>query len=119
MGFSLQCFFLIPVRSPVLHTVRTAVATFRDAISGNLLEDAEVLSWLLTHLEDALIDEASASMLTRLLRDTKLALIVFCKYIAYAIIALTHTCYLIKNYAPDELKKFLPVQNVRGLAQET
>ena len=78
-----------------------------------------MLTWLLTHLEDALIDEASASFLARLLRDTKLAQVVFCKYIAYAIIALTHTCYLIKNYAPDELKKFLPVQNVRGLAQET
>ncbi len=107
------------ILSDQLSCVHKATTTFSADISGNLLEDAEVLSWLLTHLEDALIDEASASMLTRLLRDTKLALVVFCKYIAYAIIALTHTCYLIKNYAPDELKKFLPVQNVRGLAQET
>ncbi len=87
--------------------------------TGNLVEDTEVLGWLLAHVEAAMIDEASASVLARLIKDTKLALVVFCKYIAYAIIALTHTCYLIKNYAPDELKKFLPVQNVRGLAQET
>ena len=58
-------------------------------------------------------------MLGRLIRDTRNIVVIFCKYIAYAIIALTHTCYLIKNYAPDELKKFLPPQTVRGMASET
>ena len=73
----------------------------------------------MTHLEAAEIEEVSSSMLGRLIRDTRNIVVIFCKYIAYAIIALTHTCYLIKNYAPDELKKFLPPQSVRGMASET
>merc|ERR1740137_479164 len=90
-----------------------------NLFDGELLDDEGVLQWLLTHLESAEIEEVSSSMLGRLIRDTRNIVVIFCKYIAYAIIALTHTCYLIKNYAPDELKKFLPPQNVRGMASET
>ena len=65
------------------------------------------------------IEEVSASLLGKLLKETRRAVVVFCKYIAYAIIALTHTCYLIKNYGPDDVKKYLPPQAVRGMASET
>ena len=58
-------------------------------------------------------------MLGRLIRDSRNLVVIFCKYLAYALIALTHTCYLIKNYSPDELKKFLPLKNVKGMASET
>ena len=87
--------------------------------TGELLDGEEALNWMLTHLESAEIEEVSNSMLGRLIRDTRNIVVIFCKYIAYAIIALTHTCYLIKNYAPDELKKYLPPQAVRGMASET
>ena len=87
--------------------------------SGDLMDGAEALKWMLTHLESAEIEEVSNSMLGRLIRDTRNIVVIFCKYIAYAVIALTHTCYLIKNYGPDELKKYLPPQAVRGMASET
>ena len=61
----------------------------------------------------------SASLLGKMMKETRRVVVVFCKYIAYAVIALTHTCYLIKNYAPDDLKKFLPPGNVKGLASES
>ena len=83
------------------------------------MDDEEVLKWMLEHLESAEIEEVSTSMLGRLVRDTRYIVVIFCKYIAYAIIALTHTCYLIKNYGPDDLKKYFPPQAVRGLASET
>jgi len=86
---------------------------------GNLLDDETVLEWLLGHLESAEIEEVSASLLGKMMKETRRVVVVFCKYIAYAVIALTHTCYLIKNYAPDDLKKFLPPGNVKGLASES
>jgi len=101
---------------PTLVYFKNSVPNIFD---GELLDDEGVLQWLMTHLEAAEIEEVSSSMLGRLIRDTRNIVVIFCKYIAYAIIALTHTCYLIKNYAPDELKKFLPPQSVRGMASET
>jgi len=101
---------------PTLVYFKNSVPNLFD---GELLDDEGVLQWLMTHLESAEIEEVSNSMLGRLIRDTRNIVVIFCKYIAYAIIALTHTCYLIKNYAPDELKKFLPPQSVRGMASET
>ena len=87
--------------------------------AGVLVDDQAVLGWLMSHLEAAEIEEVSQGVLGRLIRDSRNLVVIFCKYMAYAIIALTHTCYLIKNYSPDELKKFLPVKNVKGLASET
>ena len=89
------------------------------SILGEILDGEESLNWMMTHLESAEIEEVSNSMLGRLIRDTRNIVVIFCKYIAYAIIALTHTCYLIKNYAPDDIKKYLPPQTVRGMASET
>ena len=78
-----------------------------------------MLAWLLTHLEAAEIEEVSNSALGRLVKEVRNLVVIFCKYCAYAIIALTHTCYLIKNYGPDDVRKYLPPQTVRGLASET
>jgi len=89
-----------------------------NLFDGNLVDDDGVLTWLMGHLEAAEIEEVSQGTLGRLIRDSRNLVVIFCKYMAYAIIALTHTCYLIKNYAPDDLKKFLPLQNVKGLASE-
>ena len=90
-----------------------------SASLGNLLDGSAVLQWILSLLEADEIEEVSANLLDRLARDTRHLVVLFCKYVAYAIIALTHTCYLIKNYAPDEIKRFLPTDRVRGLALET
>ena len=78
-----------------------------------------MLAWLLTHLEAAEIEEVSNSALGRLVKEVRNLVVIFCKYCAYAIIALTHTCYLIKNYGPGEqFNKFLPADRVRGMALE-
>ena len=37
-------------------------------------------------------------MMEKLIKDTKHLVVLFCKYIGYAIIALTHTCFLLKHY---------------------
>jgi len=101
---------------PTLVFFKNSVPNLFD---GNLLDDEAVLAWQMTHLESSEIEEVSSGLLGRLIRDSRSLVVIFCKYMAYAIIALTHTCYLIKNYAPDELKKFLPPQNVKGMACET
>lgn len=93
--------------------------TAPSIFEGSLLEEDDVLTWLMTHLDSSEIEEVSSSVLGKMVRDSRALVVIFCKYVAYAIIALTHTCYLIKNYAPAELKKFLPPQNVRGMASES
>lgn len=40
-------------------------------------------------------------MLERLISESRHLVVLFCKYLAYIIIALTHTCYLLKNYKPS------------------
>jgi len=86
---------------------------------GNLNEENQVLEWLIAEAESSGIEEASSSVLEKIIRETRHVVVVFCKYIAYAVIALTHTCYIIKNYAPDDLRKYLPPKNVKGLAVES
>jgi len=101
---------------PTLVYFKNSVPNLFDGI---LVDDQAVLGWLMSHLEAAEIEEVSQGVLGRLIRDSRNLVVIFCKYMAYAIIALTHTCYLIKNYSPDELKKFLPLKNVKGMASET
>jgi len=101
---------------PTLVYFKNSVPNLFD---GLLVDDQAVLAWLTSHLEAAEIEEVSQGVLGRLIRDSRNLVVIFCKYLAYALIALTHTCYLIKNYSPDELKKFLPLKNVKGMASET
>lgn len=101
---------------PTLVFFRSNVPNIFD---GELLDGPAVLQWLLTHLESDEIEEVTSPMLGKLVKDSRHLVVLFCKYVAYAIIALTHTAYLLKNYGPDKLKNFLPVDSVRGLALET
>ena len=39
-------------------------------------------------------------MLERLIAESRNLVVLFCKYLGYIVIALTHTCYLLKNYKP-------------------
>jgi len=104
-------------------TTLPSLVYFKNSVpnlfDGLLVDDQAVLAWLMSHVEAAEIEEVSQGVLGRLIRDSRNLVVIFCKYLAYALIALTHTCYLIKNYSPDELKKFLPLKNVKGMASET
>lgn len=67
---------------------------------GDLLEETDVLEWLFNQVDSSEIEEVTSTMLERLISESKHLVVLFCKYLAYIIIALTHTCYLLKNYKP-------------------
>ena len=56
------------------------------------------LKWLLSQVGSDSIEEVTGTMMEKLIKETKHLVVLFCKYIGYAIIALTHTCFLLKNY---------------------
>ena len=64
------------------------------------MEETDVLEWLFNQVESSEIEEVTATMLERLISESKHLVVLFCKYLGYIIIALTHTCYLLKNYKP-------------------
>ena len=91
-------------------------------LSGNLLDGPAVLQWMLAQIESDEIEEVTGTMLNRLIRESHHMVVLFCKYVGYAIIALSHTCYLLRHYSPEKheaAKRFLPVDRIRGLAVES
>jgi len=84
---------------------------------GNLLDAQNTLQWLLSQADSASIEEVTGTMMDKLIKETKHLVVLFCKYIGYAIIALTHTCYLLKHYTstPSQHSNNPPVAN--GLVQ--
>jgi len=84
---------------------------------GNLLEEAEIAKWIEQQLETS-SEMAPLNDLTSLINEMKNVLIVLCKYIAYGIIALTHTCFLLKNFTSHDYKNVLPKEKLKGLASE-
>ncbi len=104
-----------------------------SSLAGNLFDESDVLDWLLGQLSSDAIEEVTGSMLHRLVAESKNLAVLFCKYVGYVVIALTHTCYLLKHYAPSnnappetatpststKPKSFMPVDRVKGLARET
>ncbi len=86
-------------------------------------------------------------MMERLVSDARHLAVLFCKYLGYIAIALTHTCYLLRHYAPphkqaqqqaqqqqqqhltangsavsvsvQQPRGYLPVDRVKGKAQES
>ena len=85
--------------------------------TGNLLDAQNTLQWLLSQADSASIEEVTGTMMDKLIKETKHLVVLFCKYIGYAIIALTHTCYLLKHYTstPSQHSTNPPVAN--GLVQ--
>ena len=65
---------------------------------GNLLDAQSTLQWLLSQADSDSIEEVTGTMMDKLIKETKHLVVLFCKYIGYAIIALTHTCFLLKHY---------------------
>ena len=62
------------------------------------MDAQNTLQWLLSQADDDSIDEVTGTMMDKLIKETKHLVVLFCKYIGYAIIALTHTCFLLKHY---------------------
>ena len=99
------------------------------------MDETETLQWILSQSEEDSIEELTGSMLDKLIEQTRHLVVLFCKYIGYALIAVMHTCYLLKHYgqrpapAADERNEtdpnlplpeshFMPVEKVKGLAME-
>ena len=81
------------------------------------MDAQNTLQWLLSQADSASIEEVTGTMMDKLIKETKHLVVLFCKYIGYAIIALTHTCYLLKHYTstPSQHSTNPPVAN--GLVQ--
>jgi hypothetical protein len=97
------------------------------------MDETETLQWILSQSEEDSIEELTGSMLDRLITQTRHLVVLFCKYIGYAMIAVMHTCYLLRHYGnkpvhghADERTDlelvnpghYIPVEKVKGLAME-
>lgn len=85
-------------------------------ISGNLLDAQGTLQWLLSQADTDSIEEVTGTMMDKLIKETKHLVVLFCKYIGYAIIALTHTCFLLKHYTSTTSSNTRP-PTANGLVQ--
>ena len=108
-------------------------------ISGNILDETAALQWILSQSEEDSIEELTGSMLDKLITQTRNLVVLFCKYIGYALIAVMHTCYLLRHYGnkpiihanqnderdnyepvnPIQDGQYIPVDKVKGFAMET
>jgi len=78
-------------------------------------ENVGLRDWLSENIHHQQIEIQN---LATIIEENVQVVIFFCKYIAYGVIALTHTCYLLKNYNSFEFKKFLPSFKTRGIFYE-
>ena len=66
---------------------------------GNLFDDASALEWILNQDGDDSIEELTSPMIEKLIRESKNVVVLFCKYAGYMLIAITHTCYMLRHYS--------------------
>jgi len=65
------------------------------------MDDSETLTFLLARADSSSkVEQVTGAMLTKLSADVQRLAAVFCKYSSYAAVALAHTCYILKHYAP-------------------
>jgi len=81
-----------------------------------LKEEAAIEEWINTQIKNN--EKKKAYDLMSFINESKNLLVIFCKYTAYGIIALTHTCFLLKNFTSHEYKNVLPKEKLKGLASE-
>lgn len=67
--------------------------------AGNLFDDSKVLEWILEQSSDDNISELTSNMIEKLVREAKNVVVLFCKYAGYMLIAITHTCYMLRHYS--------------------
>ena len=101
------------------------------------MDEDETLQWILSQSEEDSIEELTGSMLDRLIEQTRHLVVLFCKHIGYALIAVMHTCYLLRHYGNKppvnpqtgdrvDLEPttsvldghYIPIEKVKGLAME-
>ena len=63
-----------------------------------MFDDTKALEWILNQEENASIEELTSPMIEKLIREAKNVVVVFCKYAGYMLIAVTHTCYMLRHY---------------------
>jgi len=103
-----------------VHEFDTKLILYRNNIpivfKGNLKEEAAIEEWINTQIKNN--EKKKAYDLMSFINESKNLLVIFCKYTAYGIIALTHTCFLLKNFTSHEYKNVLPKEKLKGLASE-
>jgi len=89
--------------------VSTSIFFYKNKVSskykGSLSSESELSAWMSGQTDPP--EEDLDQNLGSVIQENMHIVIVFCRYIAYVIIALTHTCYLIKNYNSFEFNKYL------------
>jgi len=95
-----------------------------NVFEGNLLDDEVALDWLTTQATSESVEEVTPIVLSKLVGDARRLAVLFCKYIGYVVIAVSHTCYLLRHYCPPGSramleKNFLPADRVKGMAMES
>ena len=66
---------------------------------GNLFDDTSALEWIFSQSDDDSIEELTSPMIEKLIRESKNVVVLFCKYAGYMLIAITHTCYMLRYYS--------------------
>ena len=74
------------------------------------MDDSEALNFLLDQLSSSSLEEVTWAMMERLAADARHLAVLFCKYTGYVAIALTHTCFLLRHYAPPKSQAPAPAQ---------
>ena len=116
---------------------------FFSWISGNIFDDVKALSWILDQADNDSIEELTSPMIEKMIREAKNFVVLFCKYAGYMLIAITHTCYMLRhytgsttatsvvqnnnlqngqvlnNFVEQKPDTYLPAERVRGLAMES
>ena len=119
----------------------------RPLFLGNIFDDVKALAWILDQADNDSIEELTSPMIEKMIREAKNFVVLFCKYAGYMLIAITHTCYMLRhytgsttatsvvethrnnnlqngdilshNYVEQKPDTFLPPERVKGLAMET
>ena len=119
----------------------------RPLFLGNIFDDVKALAWILDQADNDSIEELTSPMIEKMIREAKNFVVLFCKYAGYMLIAITHTCYMLRhytgsttatsvvethrnnnlqngdilshNYVEQKPDTFLPPERVKGLAMDT
>ena len=66
------------------------------------MDDSEALDFLLGQLTSSVLEEVTGAMMANLITEARHLAVLFCKYMGYVVIAVTHTCYILRHYSPPQ-----------------
>lgn len=91
-------------------------------------DENEVQEWLMAEASSSSIEEMTGPFLYTMIRQSMHVVVVFCKYLGYVVIAITHTCFILRHLHIDKTasaggsvsldRGYLAAEVVRGLANE-